>query len=102
MSKLVTAVTAASLLAFGTTLALAQGTQNPNGDPRPFSQDGTNNKPYDQKAEPTNPAKKAPDGVGSRALVAPKDELPTNPAEKNKPQSEIKKLDKEGRGGQQN
>ena len=98
MTKFVTAATAASLIAFGATMVLAQsgGTQNPNNDPRPFSQDGTNNRPYDKQSEPTNDTS----GVGSRAIGPTKDEKPTDP---NMPkQPEIKKLDKEGRGGQQN
>jgi hypothetical protein len=100
MSKFVTAAAAASLVAFGATLALAQGTQNPNADKRPFSQDGTNNTPYDKKAEPTNKATEP--GVGSRPIGPSKDETPTDPVQKNMPQPELKKLDKEGRGGQQN
>jgi hypothetical protein len=116
MSKIIKAAAAASVLLLGATTLMAQ------------QKDG--NVAVDKKAEKgdTNlPAKQAPGGpltekqqqkdgnaavdsvgkndsdktgVGSRALGPAKDEKPTDP---NTPkQTEIQKLDKEGRGGQQN
>lgn len=98
MIKLVKAAAAASVLAFGATMLMAQA-QNPDNDQRPLPPDGSNNQPYDEKAAPTNPPKASP-GVGTRPIGPPKDEAPTDPNTPKQP--ELKKLDKEGRGGQQN
>ena len=101
MSKFIKTAAAVAMLVSGATFAVAQ-TQNPNADPRPLPQDGTNNQPYDKKA-PTNPP--ADSGVGSRpigppAASGPVDAKPETPADKNT--TNLKKLDKQGRGGQQN
>lgn len=102
MSKIVKAAAAAALLLSSATYVMAQ-TQNPNADQRPLPQDGTSNQPYDKNAVPTNP----PPGpaVGSRpmgppATGAPVESKPEMPADKNT--TDLKKLDKQGRGGQQN
>ena len=98
MTRLLKAAAAASLAMFVSTAVMAQ-TQNPDANPRPLPPDGQNTQPYDQKSEPTNAPKKAP-GVGSRPMGPAQDEKSTDP---NQPeQGTIKKLDKEGRGGQQN
>jgi hypothetical protein len=65
--------------------------------------DGSNTQPYDKKAAPTNPS--ASPGVGSRPIGPPAASEPTQvkpetPADKNT--TDLKKLDKQGRGGQQN
>ena len=106
MSKIIKTAAAAVMLISGASYAMAQ-TQNPNADPRPTPQDGTNNQPYDNKA-PTNPP--ADSGVGSRpmgppatsgpATSGPVDAKPETPADKNT--TDLKKLDKQGRGGQSN
>ena len=101
--KTVKAAAAAAMLLSGATYVMAQA-QNPNANPRPFPPDGTNTQPYDKKAEPTN----TPPGpaVGSRpmgppaASNAPVESKPETPADKNT--TDLKKLDKQGRGGQQN
>jgi hypothetical protein len=99
--KTVKAAAAAALFLSAATIVWAQA-QNPNADKAPMPPDGTNTQPYDKKAEPTNP----PPGpaVGSRpmgppaAANAPVDSKPEAPADKNT--TDIKKLDKQGRGGQ--
>jgi hypothetical protein len=106
MSRIVKAGAAATLLLSGATYVMAQA-QNPNAEPRPFPPDGTNTQPYDKNKEPTNP----PDaGVGSRPMGPPASETPMTskpadvapetPADKNT--TDLKKLDKQGRGGQTN
>jgi hypothetical protein len=107
MSKFVKTAAAVAMLVSGATYAAAQ-TQNPNADPRPLPPSGENQQPYDKKAEPTNPP--ADSGVGSRpigppaarppATSPPVDAKPETPADKNT--TNLKKLDKQGRGGQQN
>lgn len=102
MSKFVKAAAAAALLLSSATYVVAQS-QNPNADSRPLPQDGTNNQPYDMNKAPTNPP--ANSGVGSRPIgppstSAPADAKPETPADKNT--TDLKKLDKQGRGGQQN
>lgn len=100
MSKFLKTATAVAMLVSGATWAAAQ-TQNPNAESRPLPQDGTNNQPYDNKA-PTNPP--ADSGVGSRPIGPPSsgsvDSKPETPADKNT--TNLKKLDKQGRGGQSN
>ena len=102
MSKIVKAGAALTLLLSGATYVMAQA-QNPNAEQRPFPPDGTNNQPYDKSKEPTN----APEGVGSRPMGPPPassgqpaDIRPETPADKNT--TDLKKLDKQGRGGQSN
>jgi hypothetical protein len=106
MSKIVKAGAALTLLLSGATYVLAQA-QNPNAEQRPFPPDGTNTQPYDKNKEPTN----APEaGVGSRPMGPPASEAPVTgkpadvapetPADKNT--TDLKKLDKQGRGGQTN
>jgi hypothetical protein len=103
MSKIVKSVATAALLLSGATYVAAQ-TQNPNADSRPLPQDGTNNQPYDKKAPTTPPADNS--GVGSRPIGPPAsnsgpiDAKPETPADKNT--TDLKKLDKQGRGGQSN
>lgn len=93
----------AAMLVAGAGYALAQA-QNPNADTRPLPPTAGDNQPYDKKAEPTNPA--APpaagssQGVGSRGMGEPLESRPETPADKNT--TDLKKLDKQGRGGQQN
>lgn len=109
MSRIMKSSAAVALLVSGATLVFAQ-TQNPNADPRPLPQDGTSNQPYDKKAAPTTPpaAKPADQGMGSRPIGPPAsatskqpgDVAPESPADKNT--TDLKKLDKQGRGGQQN
>lgn len=95
MSNILNTMAAASFLAMTASVAMAQQ-ENPNADPRPLPPATELNQPYDTKSEPTNP----PEGVGSRALRPLEDEQPTDP---NAPyQSRIERLDKQGRGGQQN
>jgi hypothetical protein len=101
MSKIIKTGAAVAMLISGATYAMAQ-TQNPNADPRPLPQDGTSNQPYDKKAPTTPPADS---GVGSRpmgppATSAPVDAKPETPTDKNT--TDLKKLDKQGRGGQSN
>ena len=99
--KIVKAAAAAALLLSGATIVLAQA-QNPDADKRAMPQDGTSNQPYDKKAEPTNPP--AGTGVGSRPMGPPASgpvgSSPETPADKNT--TDLKKLDKQGRGGQSN
>jgi hypothetical protein len=101
MSNVVKTVAAAALALSFAGYAAAQ-TQNPNADTRPFPQDGTTTQPYSNE-EPTNaPGDPA---VGSRAIGPPAtgqapDVAPETPADKNT--TNLKKLDKQGRGGQQN
>ena len=100
--KIVKAAAAAALLLSGATVVLAQA-QNPNADKRAMPPDGTSNQPYDKKAEPTNPP--ADTGVGSRPMgppvsSGPVESKPETPADKNT--TDLKKLDKQGRGGQTN
>lgn len=103
MSKIVKTVAAAALLLSSATYAAAQS-QNPNADPRPLPPDGANTQPYDANKAPTNPPENS--GVGSRPIgppatsTAPADVKPETPADKNT--TNLKKLDKQGRGGQQN
>ena len=106
MSRIVKSSAAVALLVSSATLAFAQ-TQNPNADSRPLPPDGSNTQPYDKKAAPTTPpaAKPMQPGVGSRpigppATGQPADVAPESPADKNT--TDLKKLDKQGRGGQQN
>ena len=101
MSKIVKTAAAVALLLSGATYVMAQA-QNPNADSRPFPPDGTNTQPYDKKMEPTNTPEP---GVGSRpmgppAANAPVETRPETPADKNT--TDLKKLDKQGRGGQSN
>ena len=103
MSKIVKAGAALTLLLSGATYVMAQA-QNPNAEQRPFPQDGTNTQPYDKSKEPTNPPEPA---VGSRPMGPPAsssnqpvDAKPETPADKNT--TDLKKLDKQGRGGQNN
>lgn len=103
MSKIVKAAAAAALLLSGATYAMAQ-TQNPNADQRPLPPDGSNTQPYNKEAAPTNPPEANP-GVGSRPIGPPAtsgsvEAKPETPADKNT--TNLKKLDKQGRGGQQN
>jgi len=104
MSKILRPAALAVLLFAGTAYAFAQA-QNPDGDRRPLPPTAGDNQPYDKKSEPTNatpPAAtndKAPD-VGSRAIGPPVDTRPETPADRNT--TDLKKLDKQGRGGQQN
>jgi hypothetical protein len=91
------ALAIAAALMIGGTAANAQS--NPNADPRPLpapSQDS--NKPYSNEA-PTTPPKAAPN-VGSRPIGPPaaNSQTESNP---NNPGADLKKLDKQGRGGQQ-
>ena len=103
MSKFVKTAAAVALLLSGATYVAAQS-QNPNADTRPSPPDGTNTQPYDKSKEPTNP----PPGpaVGSRpmgppaASNAPVESKPETPADKNT--TDLKKLDKQGRGDQSN
>jgi hypothetical protein len=101
MSRIVKTAAALALLASGATYAAAQ-TQNPNADQRPLPPGGENQQPYDKDAAPTNP----PPGptTGSRAIGPPAtgtpETAPETPADKNS--TDLKKLDKQGRGGQQN
>ena len=102
MSKIIKTAATVAMLLSGATYVAAQS-QNPNADPRPMPQDGTSNQPYDNKKAPTNPP--ADSGVGSRpmgppATSGPIDAKPETPADKNT--TDLKKLDKQGRGGQQN
>ena len=72
MHRLLRSVGAAALIAAGSTLVMAQAqNQNPTGDPRPLSPGGVDNPSVnDQKSEPTNPPKMAPNtGTGSRPLM---------------------------------
>lgn len=97
--KVLKAFAVSASLMFAATAAHAQ-TQNPNADPRPLpapSQDS--GKPYSKEA-PTTPPKAAPSGnVGSRPMGPPSDsQTESNP---NNPGVDLKKLDKQGRGGQQ-
>ena len=99
--KIVKAAAAAAMLLSGATYVMAQA-QNPNADKAPMPQDGTSNQPYDKKA-PTNPP--ADSGVGSRPMGPPAasgsvDSKPETPADRNT--TDLKKLDKQGRGGQNN
>lgn len=104
MSKIVKAGAAVALLFSGASYALAQA-QNPNAESRPFPPDGTNTQPYDKNKAPTNPTDS---GVGSRPMGPPAaanpgkpaDVAPETPADKNT--TDLKKLDKQGRGGQSN
>jgi len=107
MSKIVKTAAALALLLSGATYVTAQS-QNPNAESRPFPPDGTNTQPYDKNKEPTNPPEP---GVGSRPMGPPAasdapvtgkpaDTAPETPADKNT--TDLKKLDKQGRGGQQN
>src|SRR6185295_9863512 len=104
MIKIVKAAAAATLLLSGATYAMAQ-TQNPNAEERPLPSDGSNTQPYNDKAAPTNPPAANP-GVGSRPIGPPAttkepvESKPETPADKNT--TDLKKLDKQGRGGQQN
>lgn len=103
MSKIVKTAAALALPLSGATYVAAQ-TQNPNADQRPLPPDGSNSQPYDKNAVPTNPPAAQP-GAGSRpigppATSAPSDVRPETPADKNT--TDLKKLDKQGRGGQQN
>ena len=102
MSKFVKTAAAVALLLSGATYVMAQA-QNPDADSRPFPQDGTNTQPYDKNKEPTN----APEpNVGSRPMGPPAssnqpvETRPETPADKNT--TDLKKLDKQGRGGQAN
>ena len=101
MSNIVKTAAAVAMFLSGATYVAAQ-TQNPNAETRPLPPDGANTQPYDKKA-PTNPP--ADSGVGSRpigppAAGAPVDAKPETPADKNS--TDLKKLDKQGRGGQSN
>jgi hypothetical protein len=105
MSKIVKAGAALTLLLSGATYVMAQA-QNPNADARPFPPDGENTQPYDKTKQPTNPPADA--GVGSRPMGPPAasssppavETKPETPADKNT--TDLKKLDKQGRGGQNN
>lgn len=103
MIKLSKPTVFAAMLVASATYAFAQA-QNPNADPRPLPPTAGDNQPYDKKTEPTNPA--APpaagssQGVGSRGMGEPAESRPETPADKNT--TDLKKLDKQGRGGQQN
>ena len=99
MSKIVKTAAAVALLLSGATYVMAQA-QNPNADSRPFPPDGVNTQPYDKSKAPTNPPES---NVGSRpmgppAANEPVDAKPETPADKNT--TDLKKLDKQGRGGQ--
>ena len=86
------------MLLSGATYVMAQA-QNPNDSQRSFPPDGTSNQPYDTKAEPTNPTPGP--AVGSRPMGPPaSSDAPETLADKNT--TDIKRLDKQGRGGQQN
>jgi hypothetical protein len=88
MTKFILGAFTASCLALGGTTVFAQTQKDPTQK---------DNVAVDKKVEKDD-AKT--DGVGSRAIGPTKDEKATDP---NLPkQGEIKKLDKEGRGGQQN
>jgi len=96
--KIVKAAAAAAMLLSGATCVMAQA-QNPNADKAPMPPDGTSSQPYDTKAEPTNP----PPGpaVGSRPMgPSASSDAPETLSDKNT--TDIKRLDKQGRGGQQN
>ena len=99
--KTVTAAAAAALFLSAASIVWAQA-PNPNADKARMPQDGTSNQPYDKKA-PTNPP--ADSGVGSRPIGPPAtsgsvDSKPETSADKNT--TDLKKLDKQGRGGQTN
>ena len=101
MSKIIKTAAAVAMLLSGATYVAAQS-QNPNADSRPLPPDGSNSQPYDNKA-PTNPPTSS--GVGSRPIGPPVasgsvDSKPETPADKNT--TDLKKLDKQGRGGQAN
>ncbi len=103
MSKIVKVAAAAALLLSGANYAMAQ-TQNPTAEKRPLPPDGSNTQPYNKNVAPTNPPKASP-GVGSRPIGPPATSGPVEaksetPADKNT--TNLKKLDKQGRGGQQN
>ena len=100
--KIIKAAAAAALLLSSATIVLAQA-QNPDADKRATPPDGTSNQPYDKKAAPTNPPTDT--GVGSRPMGPPASAGPVEsksetPADKNT--TDLKKLDKQGRGGQSN
>jgi hypothetical protein len=98
LMKIVKAAAAAAMLLSGATCVMAQA-QNPNADKAPMPPDGTSSQPYDTKAEPTNP----PPGpaVGSRPMgPSASSDAPETLSDKNT--TDIKRLDKQGRGGQQN
>jgi hypothetical protein len=116
MSTIIKAAAAASLLMFGATTLMAQqkdgnvavDKQIEKGDakaPAILSPGGAVKKNEHQKdgnvaVDPAGKGTSATEGVGSRAIGATKDDKPTDP---NTPkQGEIQKLDKQGRGGQQN
>ena len=95
--KIVKAAAAAAMLLSGATYVMAQA-QNPNDDQRAFPPDGVNTQPYDTKAEPTNPTSDT--AVGSRPMGPPaSSDAPETLSDKNT--TDIKRLDKQGRGGQQ-
>ena len=103
MSKIVKAGAALTLLLSGATYVMAQA-QNPNAEQRPFPPDGTNTQPYDKSKEPTNAPERrgfAPDGSAAGVVpTQPVEVKPETPADKNT--TDLKKLDKQGRGGQSN
>lgn len=102
MSDMMKIIAAVVLVVSVAGYASAQ-TQNPNADTRPFPQDGSNPQPYDKNKVPTNPQDDP--AVGSRPIGPPATTLapkstPEAPVDKNT--TDLKKLDKHGRGGQQN
>ena len=105
MEKIIKGAAAAALLMSSALAATAQ-TQNPNADPRPLPQDGMNQQPYNKDAVPTNPptspaATGSDAGTGSRALTPGGNPgaVTIEPTDKNT--TNMKKLDNQGRGGQQ-
>lgn len=82
-----------SILSLSASTLMAQ-TQNPEGDKRPLPPDGQAQVPYNQKEQPTNDVNTKP-GVGTRALSPGEGNSPSPAAKPN-----LKKLDKQGRGGQ--
>jgi hypothetical protein len=87
-----TRISAAALIAIGSTVLLAQAPapnpaekSNPTGDPRPLTPGSADNPSMkDQKSAPTNPPKAAPntEGTGSRPIGPPGNETPAPGATK--------------------
>jgi hypothetical protein len=116
MSKIIRAAAAASLLMFGATTLMAQqkdgnvavDKQIEKGDTKiPAKQAPSGALSEEKQKKDSNAAvdpvgKSPPDNtaVGSRAIGPTKDDKSTDPNATKK--NEIQKLDKEGRGGQQN
>jgi hypothetical protein len=113
MSKFVKAAAAASLMMFGATTLVAQqkdgnvavDKKNEVGDTKTPAKQPPGGAVKDEQPQKdgnaaVKPVGKDAPGVGTRAIGPSKDEKPTDPAAPK--QGEIQKLDKEGRGGQQN